>query len=272
MPKLTARVTDLTGTLGTDQRQALETRLAQFEARKGAQIAVLIVPTTHPETIEQYARRVLDQWKLGRQGVDDGALLVVATQDRELRIEVQYGLEGPLPDATAKRICDEVIAPRFKQQDFYGGVSAGVERMIAVVEGEPLPAPSAALRPEAASSRHGSIIEPLLAVGVALLFGVGVVLRSMLGRYGGALVTGGVGGIAAWFIAGSAIAAAEVALIVFFFAAAIGLGSASSLRRGRRHGGSWGGESWGATGVWSTGGVWSGGGGSGGGGGASGSW
>ncbi|HSD60573.1 MAG TPA: YgcG family protein, partial [Burkholderiales bacterium] len=141
VPPLQARVTDLTRTLSGGQQAALERRLAAFEQKKGSQVAVLIVPSTRPETIEQYAIRVAEQWKLGRKGVDDGALLLVAKDDREVRIEVGYGLEGVLPDATAKRIISEVIVPRFRQGDFAGGIDAGVGRMISVIEGEPLPPP-----------------------------------------------------------------------------------------------------------------------------------
>src|SRR5574338_44028 len=143
VPALKARVTDLTGTLSAAQRTALEERLAAFEARKGSQIAVLLVPTTQPETIEQYGIRVAEQWKLGRKGVDDGVLLLVAMKDRAVRIEVGYGLEGVLPDAPANRIIDEYIVPRFKQGDFAGGISAGVDRGSRGVEREPLPAPKA---------------------------------------------------------------------------------------------------------------------------------
>ncbi len=151
VPPLQARVTDLTGTLTAPQRQALEDKLAAFEAAKGSQIGVLIVPTTEPETIEQYALRVAEQWKLGRKGVDDGALLLVAKNDRRLRIEVGYGLEGVIPDAGAKRIVSDIISPYFRQGDFYGGISAGVDRMIRVVDGEPLPPP----RPRGASADQG---------------------------------------------------------------------------------------------------------------------
>lgn len=267
VPKLASRVTDLTATLAPDQRQALETRLAEFEARKGAQIAVLLVPTTQPETIEQYARRVLDDWKLGRKGIDDGALLLVAMQDRQLRIETQYGLEGPLPDATAKRIIDEIVVPRFKQKDFYGGISAGIERMIAVVDGEPLPPPQ-----PAAGSRgtKESDYESLLMIGFVLIFVVGAVLRSIFGRFGGAAITSGVGGVIAWLMIGSAIAAGTVVVLIFLISLIAGLSGGSGLGRHSRSGGSWGGGggSWGGGG----GGGWSGGGGFGGGGGASGRW
>ena len=120
----------------------LEQKLAAFEAVKGSQVAVLIVPTTRPETIEQYAIRVAEAWKLGRKGIDDGVLLVIAKQDRTLRIEVGYGLEGGWPpDAVAKRIVEETIIPILRQGDFATAISAGVERIMSVIEGEPLPAP-----------------------------------------------------------------------------------------------------------------------------------
>lgn len=140
VPALSARVTDLTAILTSEQKAALEQTLAAFEQRKGSQIAVLIVPTTAPETIEQYSLRVVEQWKLGRKGVDDGALLLIARDDRKLRIEAGYGLEGALNDAVCKRIVDEIIVPHLRQGDFYGGIAAGVERMIAVIDGEALPA------------------------------------------------------------------------------------------------------------------------------------
>src|SRR5581483_7294982 len=136
VPPLKARVTDMTGTLNGQQRGSLEQTLAEFEARKGAQLAVLIVPTTQPETVEQYAVRVEEAWKLGRKGVDDSVLLVVAKNDRRLHFEVGYGLEGVLPDAIAKRIIDNDIVPRFRENDFYGGIRAGMDRVMRVVEGE----------------------------------------------------------------------------------------------------------------------------------------
>ncbi len=268
VPKLSARVTDLTATLSAEQRQALETKLAGFEQRKGSQIAVLIVPTTQPEAIEEYARRVLDEWKLGRKGVDDGALLLVALKDRKLRIEVQYGLEGALPDASAKRIIDEIVVPHFRQQDIYGGIAAGIDRMIGVVDGEPLPPPAPKATARSSEGVDGSKIETLLLMGFALIFVIGAALRAIFGRFGGALISGGVGGLIAWFIVGSLIAGVVVAVIVFFLSGVVGLAGTSALGRGGHRG------SWGGGGGWSGGGGggWSGGGGSGGGGGASGSW
>ena len=128
MPPLTARVIDLTGTLSGEAVTRIEAKLAALEARKGSQIAVLIVPSTQPEEIEQFGIRVEDAWKLGRKGVDDGAYLIVAKNDRRVRIEVGYGLEGALSDAIANRIVDETITPHFKQGDFDGGIEAGVDQ------------------------------------------------------------------------------------------------------------------------------------------------
>ena len=127
VPPLTGHVIDQTGTLTAEQKAALEQTLTAFEARKGSQLAVLMVASSAPEEIEQYALRVAEQWKLGRKKVDDGAILVVAKNDRAMRIEVGYGLEGALNDLTSKRIINETILPRFKSQDFYGGITAGVE-------------------------------------------------------------------------------------------------------------------------------------------------
>src|ERR1700731_2317881 len=141
VPPLTGRVVDLTGTLGSGDIDALTQTLKNLELRKGSQVAVLIVPTTQPETIEQFSIRVADAWKIGRKKIDDGAILVVAKNDRRLRIEVGYGLEGALPGVTTKRIIDEIITPKFRSGDFAGGISAGVDRIIGVIDGEPLPAP-----------------------------------------------------------------------------------------------------------------------------------
>src|SRR5450432_4809759 len=142
VPPLVGRVVDQTATLSGSDVASLDQTLKDFEARKGSQVAVLIVPTTEPETIEQYSLRVAEAWKIGRKKVDDGALLVVAKNDRKLRIEVGYGLEGALNDVTSKRIIDEFITPKFRSGDFAGGISAGIERIIAVIDGEPLPAPA----------------------------------------------------------------------------------------------------------------------------------
>jgi len=142
VPDLTGRVVDLTATLDANQQQTLDQRLRIFEQEKGTQIAVLIVPATDAEPIEQFSMRVAEQWKLGRKKIDDGAILIIAKNERRLRIEVGYGLEGALNDAVSKRIIDEVIVPAFQRGDFYGGISAGIDAMMRVVEGEPLREPA----------------------------------------------------------------------------------------------------------------------------------
>jgi uncharacterized protein len=266
VPVLTARVTDLAGALTVEQRNALEERLSAFESRKGSQIAVLLVPTTEPEAIEQFSIRVAEQWKVGRKGVDDGAILVVAVKDRALRIEVGYGLEGALPDAVAKRIIAEDIVPHFKRGDLYGGINAGLSRMIGVAEGETLPAP-----PRARSgTSEGGGLEGLLMIGFMLVFVVGGIVRSIFGRFLGSGVIGAIGGVAGWLMLGSiaiGVVVAVVALVLSLMGGMGGLGGAS--RRGGWSSGGFGGGGWGGGGG---GGSWGGGGGGFGGGGASGRW
>jgi uncharacterized protein len=262
VPPLAARITDLTATLDAGQTQALESRLAAFEAKKGAQLAVLIVPTTQPETIEQYGIRVAEAWKLGRKGVDDGALLLVAKDDRALRIEVGYGLEGALNDATARRIVAEIIAPSFKRGDFYGGIEMGLSQMIAVIEGEPLPT----LHERGATSADFGNLESLLMVGFMLVVVAGSVLRALFGRLPAAALIGLASAFLAWLIIAPLLVAGVVGIIAFFFTLAGG--SRSHHDTGRTGGGGFGGGLGGGFG----GGGFSGGGGGFGGGGASGRW
>lgn len=253
-----ARVTDFTQTLNPQQLQKIERDLAELEARKGAQIALLIVPTTQPETVEQYARRVLDTWKLGRKGIDDGALLLIAKDDRKLRIETQYGLEGVIPDAVAKRIIAEDITPRFKRDDYYGGIEAGVSRLIRVVEGEPLPPP----REKTASWSSAEEFLPLLLVGI---FIVGGFLRMIFGHFLGASIASVVVGGLVWFLMGTLVFAAIGAIGAFIF---VLIGGGRGGIGGWSSGRGWSGGGGGGFG----GGGFSGGGGMGGGGGASGNW
>ena len=256
VPSLQTRVTDLTGTLSAPQQQALEAKLAAFEAAKGSQIAVLIVPTTEPETIEQYALRVAEQWQLGRKGVDDGALLLVAKNDRKLRIEVGYGLEGVIPDAGAKRIVSDVITPYFRQGDFYGGIEAGVDRMVRVIEGEPLPPP----RPRGASGDHAVGLESVIGIVLVGLV-VTAFLAAILGRFVGSTL-GAVGTGAMAFLTSSSLPLALFAAIaVLVLGALLAGGSGYQSARGRR--GGWGGGLPTGGGGWSGGGGggWSGGGG-----------
>jgi len=238
VPPLQGRVSDLTGTLTAEQSAALEQSLRAFEERKGTQIAVLIVPTTRPEAIEPYALRVVEQWKLGRRKVDDGALLLVAKDDRAVRLEVGYGIEGALNDATAARIIAEVITPRFRQGDFYGGLTAGLDRIVRVLDGEALPAPT---RRGAASADNGlGQSWPVLFI-VALV--LGGVLRQAMGRLPGALVVGGVLGAVAWFALGTLAVAATAGLTGFFVTLlGIGMGGHGGMHRhGGHRGGGFGG-------------------------------
>jgi len=209
VPPLTARVTDLTGTITPQQQAALEQELNDFEQAKGSQIAVLIIPTTGNQSIEQYSIRVVDQWKLGRAKVDDGALLIVAKNDRTMRIEVGYGLEGVLPDAICERIVSEIIAPKFKSGDFYGGVHAGLEQMMQIVDGPALP--------EAVANNRdgGGSPSPFFALFAILI--VGRILRRVIGRFPGALVTGALGAVMAWLIVGTLMISVAAALLAFAF-------------------------------------------------------
>lgn len=255
VPALSTRIVDLSATLSTGQLAQIEATLRAFEERKGSQLAVLILPTTQPEAIEQYALRVAEQWKLGRKKIDDGALLVIAKDDRTVRIEVGYGLEGALNDATAKRIIDDIIVPHFKQGDYDGGVQAGVAAMIKVIDGEALPAVVKQYPPLRITQ-----LLPLALVAAVVLGGV---LRLVIGRVPGALVTGAIVGLVAWFIAGLALIALAAAALGFFFTL-IGGGRMGGIYMGRGGGGGWGGGG--------GGGGFSGGGGGFGGGGASGKW
>jgi uncharacterized protein len=189
VPPLQARVTDLTGTLKPDEKAGLESRLAAFEAEKGSQIAILLVPTTEPETIEQYSIRVVDTWKLGRKGIDDGVLVLLAKQDRTVRIEVGRGLEGVIPDAVANRVVEDVMIPFFKRGDFYGGLSEGIDSIFSLVRGEPLPEPARGER--IPDSDWGGLF------GLSILGGIfgGRILRFLFGPLLGGLIAGAGAGL-----------------------------------------------------------------------------
>lgn len=257
VPSLKARVTDLSATLQPGQQAGLEQSLKSFEEKKGSQIAVLIVPTTQPETIEQYAIRVAESWKLGRKGVDDGVLLLVARDDRALRIEVGYGLEGAIPDAVAKRIISEIILPYFKAGDFNGGIRAGVESIIKVIEGEPLPE---AKKPRSGGKTSGNLDDWL---GIAFIFTIvfGGLMRILFGQFVGGLIAGSVAAFIAWLLFASLLASFAAGVLVFIFTLAGRHGGMGGWSGGRG-GGGWSGG----------GGGFSGGGGGFGGGGASGRW
>jgi uncharacterized protein len=265
VPQLIGRVVDQTATLSSGDIAQLTRTLADLERRKGIQIAILIVPTTDGEPIEQFSLRVAEAWKIGRKKVDDGALLVIAKNDRHLRIEVGYGLEGAITDVTSKRIIDEVITPKFKSGDFAGGISAGIGKVIGLINGEKLPTPE----PAHWSTAFDEMNPFWLLVFPFLLGGP---LRATLGRLIGSIVTGGALAALMWFTVGNLMIAIVVGVLAFVISMIIdllplGSGSGSSSSSGSSGGG------------WSTGsssssdsGSFSGGGGSFGGGGASGSW
>lgn len=247
VPALSGHVIDQTHTLTTAQQKQIEEALTAFELRKGSQLAVLLVPTTQPQTIEQYALRVAEQWQLGRTKVDDGAILVVAKDDRTVRIEVGYGLEGALNDATSKRIIEEVITPSFRQQDFAGGILAGLQRMMGVIDGEPLPA-----------TTRKSPQDPWNNITWIIVTGAlfGFVLRAVLGRFAGSVMTAAIVGAVTWFLLGVfslALIAGGITLLTTW----IGIAGLLRVRYGGRGG---------------PGGGFKGGGGGFGGGGASGKW
>jgi uncharacterized protein len=274
VPPLKGRVTDLTGTLSAEQVATLDRSLAAFEGRKGSQIAVLMVPTTRPEDIAQYSIRVADQWKVGRKKVDDGLIVVVAKNDHKLRIEVGYGLEGVVPDIIARRVIRETMAPHFVDGDFYGGLKAGTDQLMKLVDGETLPPPAqqGAQRPG-----EGTDLQSLFVILLVVIAVVGGILKKVLGRFFGSAATGGVAGFIALAIAGTMIASVAAGILAFLLTLMLG-GAGGALAGGRSGGrgggpwigggtGGWGGGSWGGGG-----GGWSGGGGGFGGGGASGSW
>lgn len=265
IPSLTQRVTDLTGTLSADQHDALESRLERLEREKGSQIAVLIVTTTQPEDIAQYSIRVADAWKIGREKVADGVIVIIAKNDRKMRIEVGRGLEGAIPDVYAKRIIADIMAPKFKQGDFAGGINAGVDRLAGLIGGEPLPEPET-------RSNENSLFEGMLPfiLFAGLIFGG--ILRAMFGNFFGSAANGGIIGVIVWVLGAGLLAALAFGVIAFVFTLLIGGGMGSSGSGGRRggHPGWYGGGSYG--GGMGGGGVFTGGGGDFGGGGASGDW
>ena len=272
VPTLTAHVMDSTGTLNAAQREALEAKLTAFEKVRGAQVVVLMVPTTQPEDIAAYAQRIGDSWKIGRKSIGDGLLLVVAKNDRTVRIETTKALEGAIPDLAASRIIENAITPRFKQGDFAGGLEAGTDQIMALISGENLPAPSQG----SANARNPNGGFDWTTLAVFLFFAVpvgGRVLSSVLGRKLGSVATGGAVGVLAWLFSSSLVIGAIAALAGLVFALMSGLGG---MTRGGSSGwggpGGFGGGGFGGGRGGGGGGFGSGGGGNFGGGGASGNW
>ena len=277
IPKLSARVTDLTGTLTAGQQNSLEQKLAAFEAAKGSQLAVLIVPTTEPEDVFQYSFRVAESWKLGRKEVggkrvDDGALLVIAKNDRKLFIQVGYGLEGVLTDAMCSRIISETLRPAFRQGNYYAGIDAALDQMIKLIQGESLPPPEERWR----GARHGRGGGGALPFILFAVLAGSVVLRGIFGRTVGSLLTGAGAGLIT-FVAGYAVALAVLAAIGGFLLTLLGGLARSSGWSSMPRSGGWGGFGGGLGGGFGGGGFgggggFSGGGGGFGGGGAGGGW
>lgn len=271
VPKLTARVIDQTETLSSTERLTLESKLARFESERGSQIVVLIVPTTAPEDIAAFANRVAAEWKIGRREIGDGLLLVVAKDDRRVRIEVARALEGAVPDLAAFHIIDRAITPAFRQGQFAAGIDAGVEALFARIRGENLALPE----PDGRDSGGAASFQD---IGALLMFGVPIVggmLVAVLGRKLGALATGGIFGFLAKFLFGSLVLGIIVGVLAIVFVIVLGTGGGGRGGRGGPGGPIiWGGGRRGGFGGggFGGGGFGSGGGGSFGGGGASGRW
>lgn len=265
VPPLKSPVTDLTGTLTRDEAAALERKLRAFEERKGSQFAVLILPTTAPESVEEYSIRVAEQWQVGRKRIDDGVIMVMAKEDRAVRIEVGTGLEGALPDVIANRIADQAMVPLFRAGRYAAGLDAGVDRVIAVLDGEPLPEPARRTRSSQRSSDGIGSALPLL---LMLVFVGSGIVRRLFGGLGGASIMGGIAGFLIWTITGFVLFGIGAALIAFLFTLMGGGGGGWSS--GRR--GGWGGGGFGGGFGGGGGGGWSGGGGGFSGGGATGRW
>ena len=259
IPDLNSRVNDLTQTLTQTQQATLEAKLQAFEQKKGSQIALLIVPSTQPEDIAQYSIRVVEKWKIGRKKVDDGILVLVAKDDHKIRIEVGYGLEGVIPDLTAKRVINEVITPKFKQGNFVGGLDAGLDKLIGLVNDEQLPPPNI---PAASGMDIGNLLPILLFGGLIS----GLFLRSMFGTFLGSAFNGGLIGSIVFLLGLAVFGSAILGVIAFFITMMLGGRGINGYGGFPMSGGGFGGSSSGG------GDVFSGGGGSFGGGGASGSW
>jgi uncharacterized protein len=261
IPQLSQRVTDLTGTLTAEQIVALDTKLAAFETKKGSQIAVLMLPSTQPEDIAAYSIRVADAWKIGREKVDDGVILIIAKDDRKSRLEVGRGLEGVIPDAIAKRVLAETMKPHFKNEDYAGGIDAGVTQIMGLIEGETLPAPSG----ETSSADDG--FDTFLIILFFCCIVIDLLFSSLFGKGIGAVLSGiSIGGISALlaFLLALDIGLAVIIGVVMFVILKLFYSSGGSSGGG--------GSSWGSGSSDSSSSSWSGGGGGFSGGGASDSW
>ena len=256
IPALDAPVVDTTSTLDAASVQRLVAQAQALQQRKGSQLQVLVVSSTGPDSIEQYADRVFQAWKLGRGGVDDGVLLLVATDDRAVRIETGYGLEGAIPDAVANRVIQEYLVPKFRAGDYAGGIEDATAMLVKIIDGEPLPAPVSRNRP-VREPRDGRWLPALF-----IAFVVAQVLRGLMGGLSrpvrAPLVASAAGG-AAWLVS-SALPVGMLGVAIGLVVSLLGSTGGGFARGGGAGGGSWGGGSWGG-GSWGSGGWGSGGGG-----------
>ncbi len=269
IPSLKTRVTDTAQVLETSARDALEAKLAAFEQAHGSQIAVLLVATTQPEPIEDFAHRVGEAWKIGRKGVGDGLLVIVARDDKRVRIDVARALEGAVPDLAAKRVIREEMAPRFAQGNFSGGLNSGLDALFKLIEGEALPPPKGGQ--ETPTSDNNDLEVWLMFGFIGLIVG-GSILKAMFGRAAGSFIGAGGAGLIAWLVAGSVLAAIAIGVVALLFLLIMGnarggRGGGFGPGLGGGFGGMGGSHSGGGSGGFS-----SGGGGDFGGGGASGGW
>lgn len=258
VPALSGRVIDQTATLQPAERDALQAKLAAFEAQAGPQIVVLIVPSTAPEDIAAFAQRVGESWQLGRREVGDGLLIVVARNDRRIWIATSKALEGAIPDLAARQIVQNAITPAFKRGDFAGGLQAGVDQLIARIQGEALPAPSP--QRHSVSVLGGLGVEELLIFFFVAVPVVSMVLTGVFGRRLGSLLTSGATGGLGWWLTGSVVIAVAAGVVALIVVGVLGIGSVLRRAGHARRGGAgpviWGGS----TGGWSGGGSWGGGG------------
>ena len=217
IPPLSSAVTDLTQTLSAEELTALNEKLTQFSQQTGSQIAILMLPTTQPEDIAQFGIRLADAWKIGRARQDDGVIVIVAKQDRKMRIEVGYGLEGAIPDAIAKRIVAGQLSPAFKQGQFYAGLDLATDTLMKLIQGEQLPAP---VKAQPAAGQDGLMHWLPILMFAAII--VGAILRGILGAFFGSALTGGVLAMLAGFLGATLLIVGLVGLAGFIFTLAMG--------------------------------------------------
>ena len=273
IPPLDSPVVDTTGTLDAASKQQLEQQALALQQRKGSQLQILLVASTQPESIEQYTQRVFDAWKLGRKGVDDAVLLVVAKDDRAVRIQPGYGLEGAIPDITAGRVIREYLAPKFRQGDYAGGLLDATAQLVKLIDGEPLPEPMTRQGSEGGEGDGEGWMFALFAAFIVAQVARGIFGRLPAGLRG--LLGGGASGAIAWLLS-SVLLVGGLGAVIGFLVGLISGGGGGRYARDRGWGGfgngPWIGTGGGGWGGGSSGGGWSGGGGMSGGGGASGSW